>query len=242
MKKVAIVSGATSGIGLAVVRRLCDAGFTVIGYSRKPEKAAGVLAELTAKHGGETVEFRALDACDVNAVRNLVKDVQARHGRIDLVVNAAGSMKIERSDAVGEESFDAQVDSIFKGTFFLSTAAAVVMAQQKSGLVISIGSVVAELASPKMAAYASAKAAVVMLTKSFAVEYAASGVRFLCVSPGLVDTPLWDKTLLQMMATKAPLKKPASPDEIAALIVQLATTDAPQLTGTNIIAGGGMGI
>jgi NAD(P)-dependent dehydrogenase (short-subunit alcohol dehydrogenase family) len=242
MKKVAIVSGASSGIGLAITRRLCDAGFAVTAFSRAPQKADAALAELRAKHGDDAIDLVAVDATQVGAVRELVKNVQAKHGRIDLLINAAGSMKVERSEAVSEESFDAQFDSMVKGTFFLTTAVVPAMVQQKSGLVINLASIVADLASPKMAAYAAAKAAVVSLTKSFAVEYAAAGVRFVSVSPGLVDTPLWDKTMLQMMAMKAPTKKVATPDEIAALVVLLATTEVPQLTGANIIAGGGLGI
>jgi len=229
---VALVSGVSSGIGLEVARGLKKNGYKVYGLSRQASQK--VAAE-------EGIECRDGDVRRMEDLRAWVAAIEAAENRIDLVVNAAGVMTIEKSEQVSEESFAAQVETSFKGTFFLSQAVLPVMIKQKRGLIMNIGSVVGDLPSPKMAIYAASKAAVISLSKSLAAEYVAAGIRVICISPGVVETGLVDKMLLAMMAKKTPLQRAFKAAEVADFIVQVANYP-DGLTGANLTYAGGMNV
>jgi 3-oxoacyl-[acyl-carrier protein] reductase len=242
LQKVIIVSGATSGIGLEIAKSLWSEGNIVVGFGRSPEKAADQIAELRKNRDDHALELHSLDVRNVELVKPFITDAAARLGRIDVLINAAGVLSPEASDEVNEASFDNQVDTVLKGVFFLTTAAIPIMRQQNSGLVINIGSIAGDIASPKMAAYAAAKAGVLSLTKSFALEYASSGIRFVCVSPGVVETNLMNKLMVQMIAKKSPLKRPTSAQEIAEFVKFLMSDGATHFTGVNLVMAGGIGL
>jgi 3-oxoacyl-[acyl-carrier protein] reductase len=242
LERIVVVSGATSGIGLAIAQSLCADGHIVVGFGRSPAKAADQIAELRRNRGDHALELRSLDVRNVQAVKHFITDIAARLGRIDILINAAGVLAAEPSEEVNEESFDNQVDTILKGVFFLTTAAIPVMRQQGLGLVINIGSIAGDIASPKMAAYAAAKAGVISLTKSFALEYASLGIRFVCVSPGIVETNLMNKLMIQMIAKKSPLKRATSTQEVAEYVKFLISDGAAQFTGVNLVMAGGIGL
>jgi len=242
LKRVFVVSGASSGIGLAIARSLCSDESVVIGLARTPEKAKGALDEVRAQFGESAFEMRKLDVRNVTDVQKIIGEIAERYRRVDVLVNAAGILTIERSDAVTEESFDAQVDTLFKGTFFLTTAVLPTMVKQNGGIVVNVASIAGLVASPKMAAYAAAKAAVISLTKSWALEYIGQGIRVFCVSPGVVQTNLMDKMMAQMLAQKSPLKRTADPKEVAELVNFLLKDVAVHMTGTNLLAVGGVGL
>ena len=241
-KHVVIISGATSGIGLATLQGLCEDGYTVVGFGRSAEKIAAVLPGLREQFGSDAVELHALDVRDVEAVQAFVSDVHARHHRIDGLVNAAGVMRVERSHTVSEASFDLQVDTLLKGTFFLTTAVLPFMIEQDGGLIINIGSLSGLRAAPKMAVYGAAKAAINNLTQSLAAEYADNGIRAICINPGVVDTPLMDTLLLATIQKRVPLKRLASPQEIAYLVRFLFSSDASYVTGAAVTIDGGLGL
>jgi len=230
---IALVSGVSSGIGLNVALRLKKAGYKVYGLSRRATQSVAV---------AEGIECRDVDVRQVKDLRAIIASIEATEGRIDLLVNAAGVLSIEKSETVSEETFAAQVDTSFRGTFFLSQAVIPVMVKQNRGLIINIGSVVGELPSPKMAVYAAAKAAVISLSKSLAAEYVAMGIRVICVSPGVVQTGLVDKMLLAMMAKKTPLQRPFRAEEVAQFIVEIAVNHPEGLTGANLTYAGGMNV
>ena len=241
-KQVTIVSGATSGIGLATLETLCEIGHTVIGFGRSEEKVTALLPNLRDRFGADSVELLSLDVRQIGAVQAFVQDVLARHGRIDGLVNSAGLLKVEKTHAVSEESFDLQVDTMLKGTFFLTTAALPRMVEQSKGLVINVGSVAGLRASPKMAVYGAVKAAINNFTKSLALEYADQGIRTVCINPGAVETNLMNKFLFAMIQKKTPLKRLAQPVEIARLIGYLFSEDATYITGSAITIDGGVGL
>lgn len=237
--KVILVSGATSGIGLATLKALAAAGHRVVGFGRSAQKAAALRPELEAAHGPDRVALHALDVRDRGGVKALADEVAQRCGRLDGLVNAAGLMRIEKSHKVSDESFDLQLDTLFGGTFFAIQAVIPHLLRQNGGLVVNLGSVSGLRAAPQMAVYGSAKAAVQHLTASLAAEYAPKGIRFLCVNPGPVRTELLDPLMFAMLEKKVPLQRLGEPEEVAALIRYLFSDDARFMTGASLTIDGG---
>lgn len=233
--KIIIVSGATSGIGRACAEALVKAGAVVHGFGRSADKAAGASAETGAK-------ISALDIRDTGALAAFVDQVLQDHGRIDGLVNAAGLLSMERAHKVTDTDLDEQLDVLFKGTFRLTRLVLPAMRRQRSGLVVNIGSVSGRRPAPGHAVYGAAKAAVEHLTRSLAAEYAARGLRFLCVSPGPVATDLLDDLSLQMLGRKVPLGRLGQPAEVAALVAFLFSGQAEFMTGTTLPIDGGAGL
>jgi 3-oxoacyl-[acyl-carrier protein] reductase/meso-butanediol dehydrogenase/(S,S)-butanediol dehydrogenase/diacetyl reductase len=237
--KTVIVTGVTSGIGLATAGLLAQSGYRVVGVGRSPEKVATLSPDLQGRYGKNAIDLQVLDVRDTAAVKTFVANTLAQHGKVDALVNAAGVLKFENTHEVSEESFDAQFDTLFKGPFFLTMAVLPSMMAAGGGTIINIASVVAEKASPKMAVYAAAKAALVNLTKSLALEYADKKIRALCVSPGAVQTGLMDKIMFAMIQKRTPMKRLAQAAEIAALVHYLLSEEASFMTGSTITIDGG---
>lgn len=234
-----IVSGATSGIGLAVCKTLAEAGHRVVGFGRSAEKVADLVSELCQSHVSDRVELRCLDVRNRQAFKSLVEEVAERFGRLDGLINAAGLMRMEKSHKVSEESFDLQCDTLLKGTFFAIQATLPLFLKQGDGLVINFGSVAGLRAAPQMAVYGAAKAAIRHLTASLAAEYASKGIRFLCIDPGPVRTNLLDPLMFAMLEKKVPLARLGEPEEVAALIRFLFSDEARFMTGSSLTIDGG---
>jgi 3-oxoacyl-[acyl-carrier protein] reductase len=236
---VILISGATSGIGLATLKALAEAGHRVVGFGRSPDKVAALLPELKARYGADRIDLQSLDVRNLDRVRALVDDTAARYDRLDGLVNAAGLMRIEKSHKVSAESFDLQLDTLLKGSFFAIQAALPHLLKQKAGLVVNLGSVSGLRAAPQMAVYGAAKAALQHLTASLAAEYAPKGIRFLCVNPGPVRTELMDPLMFAMLEKKVPLQRLGEPEEVAALIRFLFSDEARFMTGSSLTIDGG---
>jgi NAD(P)-dependent dehydrogenase (short-subunit alcohol dehydrogenase family) len=240
--KVAVITGATSGIGLAILELLSKKGFVVEGVGRSAEKVERLGVSLGNRSEGNSVGLRVCDIRDIAAVRALVGHMMAEHGRIDALVNSAGVLKLENTHDVTEASFAEQCDTLFRGTFFLTTAVLPHMIAAGGGTIVNIGSVAAEKASPKMAVYAAAKAALASFTKTVALEYCDKHIRTVCIQPGAVETNLIDKIVLAMIQKKTPLKRLAQPAEIAGLVSYLLSAEASYITGSTINIDGGSGL
>ncbi len=233
--KIIIVTGATSGIGKACAQALVKAGATVCGFGRSAEKAAVAEQETGA-------QIRGLDVCDADGCAAFVADVLAEHGRIDGLVNAAGLLEMERTHKVSPESLDLQLDVLFKGAFRMTQLVLPAMRRQGAGLVVNIGSVSGRRPAPGHAVYGAAKAALEHLTTSLAAEYAAKGVRFLCVSPGPVQTDLLDRVSMEMLGKKVPLGRLGQAAEVAALVTFLYSGQTNFMTGSSLAIDGGAGL
>lgn len=239
-EKVILISGATSGIGLATLKVLAAAGYRVVGFGRSAQKAAALQTELQAVHGQDRVVLNGgIDVRDLKCLNAFVADTLEHFGRLDGLVNGAGLMCIEKSHKVAEESFDQQLDTMLKGTFFAIQAVIPHMLKQKGGLVVNLGSVSGQRAAPQMAVYGAAKAAIQHLTTSLAAEYASKRIRFLCVNPGPVRTDLLDPLMFAMLEKKVPLARLGEPEEVAALIRYLFSDDACFMTGSSLNIDGG---
>jgi meso-butanediol dehydrogenase/(S,S)-butanediol dehydrogenase/diacetyl reductase len=225
--KVALVSGAASGIGLAVSRRLADEGATVVG------------GDLTEIAGGVLCDVRDADSCAA-----AVAVVLDRHGRLDVLANVAGIGVSRTIAAMTPEEWRAVIEVNLTGTFLLSQSALPALLASK-GVIVNMGSVAGLRATPYNAAYCASKGGVIMLTKSMAIELAKAGVRVNAVCPASVDTPFLrnfrlpegaDMTLLTRSAS--PMGRVIDPAEVAAAVAYLASDDAATISGTTLVIDG----
>ena len=241
--KVAIVTGAGSGIGRATALRVAAEGAKVVVNDLNGEAAARVAKEIEAA-GGSAAAFPA-DVADPRAVEALVREAGARFGRLDVLVNNAAAVIPGPVEAIADEDWRRTQAVTLDGVFYGMRAALPVMAAQGGGSIINIASGAAVAGEPGLAAYGAAKAAVVNLTKTASVENAARGVRVNTILPGPIETP---PLLAAVEATggragwerQIPCGRLGRPEEMAAVALFLASDDASYVHGAAIIADGGV--
>jgi len=181
-ERAALITGGSSGIGLAIGRMLRDEGYALTLVSRRPEKIEAAAAEL----GAHAI---AADVADVDAAAGAVAEHRERHGRLDVLVNSAGVGIAGTIEQLPAKHFDLQVGVNLRG-LFLVTQAAVPLLRESQGLVVNLASIAGTLPTPGLATYGATKAAVISLTKSLNEELDADGVRAIAICPGFVDTPM----------------------------------------------------
>ena len=238
-RRVALVTGGASGIGLATCRRLVADGFLL---------AVGDLdAEGAADAAGPDGYAAVLDVADEASVDGFVAAAVARLGRIDVLVNNAG-ISGDRTATVLHSTPVAEWDRVIavnvRGPFLLSRAVLPVMVAQGSGHVITIASVAGQVAFPGRSAYTTSKGAALQLARSIAVDYAASGIRSNAVCPGMAHTAMtsWRldvPELREQIEARIPLGRVASPDDVADLVSVLASDRLHYLTGAALVIDGG---
>jgi len=238
-KGVALVTGASRGIGRAIALHLAQAGWRVIGTATTESGAAGI-TEALAAHGGRGI---ALNVTDAAASQAAVDDIVVKDGRLDVLVNNAGITRDTLSMRMKDEDWDAVLDTNLKAVFRLARAVTKPMMKQRSGRIINITSVVGASGNAGQANYAAAKAGVAGLTRSLARELGSRGITVNCVAPGFIAT---DMTEVLPEAQKAallgqiPLGRLGAPEEIAAAVAFLASAGAAYITGTELHVNGGM--
>jgi meso-butanediol dehydrogenase/(S,S)-butanediol dehydrogenase/diacetyl reductase len=226
--KVALVSGAASGIGAAVVARFVEEGATVVP------------CDITPIDGGIVCDVRDAEACQTT-----VAEVVAQHGRLHVLANVAGVAAAHRIEAVTTAEWRRIIDVNLTGTFLLSQAALPALLETK-GTIVNMASLAGVHAAPYNAAYCASKGGVVMLTKSMAMELAKTGVRVNAVCPGAVDTPLLgnfqlpdDADFELIMRTMSPTGALIDPAEVAAAVAYLASSEAASVNGAALVIDGG---
>mmetsp|Transcript_37653 Transcript_37653/g.92537 ORF Transcript_37653/g.92537 Transcript_37653/m.92537 type:complete len:251 (+) Transcript_37653:584-1336(+) len=236
---IALVTGASRGIGRAIALRLAEAGWRVIGTANSEAGAAGITEALGA-HGGRGI---VLNVTDGAAVQAAVDAIVAQEGGLHVLVNNAGITRDMLSMRMKDEDWDAVIDTNLKAVFRLARAATKPMMKQRAGRIINITSVVGASGNPGQANYAAAKAGVAGLTRSLARELGSRGITVNCIAPGFIAT---DMTEVLPEAQKAallaqiPLGRLGAPDEIAAAVVFLASSGAAYITGSELHVNGGM--
>jgi len=241
--KVAIVTGAGSGIGRATALRFAAEGAKLVVNDVNGEAAARVVKEIEAA-GGSAVAFPA-DVADARAVEALVREATSRFGRLDVLVNNAAAVIPGPVEAIGDADWRRTQSVTLDGVFHGIRAALPVMAAQGGGSIINIASGAAVAGEPGLGAYGAAKAAVVNLTMTAAVENAARGVRVNTILPGPIETP---PLLAAVEATggragwerQIPCGRLGRPEEMAAVALFLASDDASYVHGAAIVADGGV--
>jgi NAD(P)-dependent dehydrogenase (short-subunit alcohol dehydrogenase family) len=240
VEKVALVTGANTGIGLAIARRLLADGYR-LGYATasNDEKHAGPLVELRAEHGADRVTWVCGDLSDSAVPEQLVTGVVDEFGRIDVLVNNAGVVTAKPFFDLDVDDFDVTFDVDVRASFLLSQCAAKRMREQGGGSIVNITSVHEHIPRPNLALYAAAKAALGMLTRGMALELAEHNVRVNAVAPGVIATPR-NKADAQILSPEVPLGRPGQPEEVAGLVAWLCTDEAAYVTGSSYVIDGGM--
>ncbi len=235
--KTVVVTGVTSGIGKAIAERLLAGGHRVVGLARSKEK----LDALAADHPEKLLPY-VCDVRDAARVKEVVQEIVAKVGTVDALVNNAGLLKFSATHDVSDADLLAQVETILLGTIYMTRALLPTFIAQQRGLVVNLGSVSGQKASPKMAAYGAAKAGVENFTKSIALEYADKNIRAITICPGTIETGLMDKMMFAMIGKKVPMKRIGQPKEIAGLVEFLLSEDAAYMTGSSVVVDGGVGL
>jgi NAD(P)-dependent dehydrogenase (short-subunit alcohol dehydrogenase family) len=240
--RVAIVTGAGSGIGAATARRLASEGAAVVVADWNEESAAKVAASVESA-GGRAVAVK----CDVSRKADaeaVVRKAVEAFGGLHALVNNAGITRDGFAKKLSEEKWDEVMAVNLKGTFLCCQAAMVPMMEKNYGRIVNTASV-AILGNPGQANYAASKAGVVGLTRTLALELSRNSITVNCVAPGATDTAMFQgvpEEIKAQIVARIPLKRMAKPEEVAALHAFLASDDASYLTGQVVFCDGGSSV
>jgi NAD(P)-dependent dehydrogenase (short-subunit alcohol dehydrogenase family) len=243
--KVAIITGAKSGIGLATARRLADEGARVVAADI--EDATSEVRQLFSS--AADILFVHTDVSSSHQVASLFEETLASYGRLDVLVNNAGMEIPKTVTDTTEEEWNRLMDVNLKGVFLCSRAAIPVMQRQGGGVIVNVASELGLVGGSDIAAYCASKGGVVQLTKALAVDHAKDAIRVNCVCPGPVATPLLERTILgasdpeeerRSIVRKTLMKRVGRPGEIANVILFLASDESSYMTGSIVVADGGV--
>ena len=239
-KQVALVTGASRGIGAAIARQLAQDGLIVVGTATSDEGAAKISQALAGFAGSRGAK---LDVNDAPAAEALIDAILREHGGLQVLVNNAGITRDQLAMRMKDEDWDAVLDTILKAVFRMSRAVIRPMMKQRYGRIIHITSVVGASGNPGQANYAAAKAGVAGMTRALARELGSRGITVNCVAPGFIETdmtaglpPEQQKALLQQIA----LGHLGKPEDIAHAVAYLASQRAGYVTGQQLHVNGGM--
>ncbi len=238
--RIALVTGASRGIGRAIAKKLAAQGATVVAAARG-DNAAGTVGEITA--AGGKAEVASLDVADAAASAAFVTSAFDRHGRIDILVNNAGIAQDGLLLRMDRAEWDAVIATNLTSAFTLTQAVLKPMIRQRSGRVICISSVVGQAGNPGQANYAASKAGLIGFAKSVAQEVASRNVTVNVVAPGLIETDmtrLIAENAKDQWQSRIPLRRMGTPDDIASAVCFLASDEAAYITGQVLAVNGGM--
>jgi 3-oxoacyl-[acyl-carrier protein] reductase len=240
-ERVAVVTGSSAGIGLAVARRLASSGAFVVVNSRDRDRAEAAARLLPP----EQVLAVAADVREPESVERLFEAAIAGFGHVDILVNNAGVPSAAPSEELALEAWQTVLDTNLTAAFLCSQAAARHMLPRGDGTIVNLASLWAHLGMPGRAAYAAAKHGLVGLTKVLAAEWGPRGVRVLSVSPGYTETDFVrglaerGQIELESVIGRTPLRRLAQPEEVADLIAFLASDRASFVNGSDMVVDGG---
>lgn len=242
MDKVAIVTGASRGIGREIALCLAEKGVSVVVNYAGNEKKANEVVDQIKSMGQDAIAVQA-DVSNSEDVAAMVKATIDTYGKIDILVNNAGITKDTLLMRMKEEDWDSVINTNLKGVFLCTKAVSRYMARQKRGKIINISSIVGVVGNVGQANYVAAKAGVIGLTKSTARELASRNVNVNAVAPGFITTDMTDtlkESLKQEMLKSIPLARFGEAKEVAKAVVFLASEDSDYITGQTIQVNGGM--
>ena len=234
--RVALITGATGGIGGAIARKMKEAGATVVVSGRNT-------AKLDAEFGDEYIKIPADLSADGGAVELVMNTIEAA-GKIDIVVNNAGITKDTLLMRMTDGQFDDVINTNLRPTFKICRACVMPMMKNRYGRIINMASIIGVIGGPGQANYAASKGGMIAMTKSIAAEVASRGITANCVAPGFIKTPMTDvlsDDLKKAYLAQIPAGRFGEPDDIAAACVFLASEEASYINGQTINVNGGMG-
>jgi 3-oxoacyl-[acyl-carrier protein] reductase len=238
--RVAIVTGASRGIGEAIAKRLAARGAHVVAAARGDQTSAVV--EGIAAAGGKA-EAARVDVTDRASIDAMIGGVLERHGRVDILVSNAGIARDQLLLRMKPDDWDAVLATYLTAAFACAQAVLRPMMKQRAGRIITISSVVGQTGNPGQANYAASKAGLIGFSKALAQEVASRGITVNVVAPGLIDTDMTRALAENVRATWAdriPLGRLGTPDDVAAAVCFLASDEAAYITGQVLAVNGGM--
>ena len=239
--KVAIVTGASGGIGQAVAVRLAADGADLALFGQNVERLQETAGKVKAL--GRRAECYQVDNKSAEAIAGSVAEVEKAFGHIDVLVNNAGMTKDGLLIRMSVDDWDEVMDVNLRSVFLFTKAAGRLMMKQRSGAIINVASIIGLIGNPGQANYAASKGGIIAFTKSVAKELASRGVRANSIAPGFISTRMTDKLsedLQKKMLEIIPLGRYGSPEDVAGAVAFLAGDDAAYITGQVIQVCGGM--
>ena len=239
--KVALVTGASQGIGRETALTLAEAGAKVAVAARNEEKLAAVVKDIVAAGG---VAFAVkMDVADAEQVKSAFKQVLEKFARLDILVNNAAITRDGLAMRMKQDDWEAVLRTNLTGAHLCIQQALPTMMRARAGRIINIASIVAQMGNAGQANYVAAKAGLIGLTKAIAIEIASRNITVNAVAPGFIETPMTDvlpDKVKEELKTRIPLGRMGSPRDVAAAIVFLASDEAAYITGHVLDVNGGM--
>jgi 3-oxoacyl-[acyl-carrier protein] reductase len=238
--RVALVTGASRGIGRAVATRLAERGAFVVAAAREDHAYPVVAGIVAAGHRAEAI---AIDVTDTAALEQLPGNIVARHGRVDIIVSNAGIARDQLLMRMKRDDWDAVIATNLTATFTLAQAAMRPMLKQRGGRIIAISSVVGQMGNAGQTNYAASKAGLIGFAKALAREVASRGITVNVIAPGMIDTDMTKAISSQAhtdWAAQIPLGRLGTADDVAAAACYLASDEASYITGHVLAVNGGM--
>lgn len=239
VKKVALVTGASRGIGRAIAKSLAQQRISVIGTATS-EAGAKEISSYLAEFGGRGI---ALNVTDQNSINAVINDISAQEGDVTILVNNAGITKDNLLLRMKEEDWDMVMDTNLKSVFRLVKASIRGMTKAKFGRIINITSVIGFTGNPGQVNYAAAKGGMITMTKAIAKEFGSRNITANCVAPGFIQTAMTEQLsaeLREAYIRAIPLGRFGVPEDIANAVKYLASDEANYVTGTTLHVNGGM--
>lgn len=239
--KIVLVTGGAGGIGEVTAGKFLERGASVELWDMDAEAGEKLAEQWTSE--GHDVHFEVVDVTDFEAVGSAMKDLKKRRGRLDVLINNAGITRDATLKKMSAEDWQKVIDVNLSGVFYCGKAAAEIMSEQESGVILNASSVVGVYGNFGQSNYVATKSGVIGLSKTWARELGRKGIRVNAVAPGFIETPMVNtvpENILEKLKNQTPLGRLGKPEDIASAYVYLASDDAAFITGTVLQVDGGL--